>query len=189
MRFWICAGSLTIVLGCMACAHGAQGPRAHAEFSPSDAALFEDGLDLIEDPDQLEGQWKSDWDRDLDRRVAQSDVIAVGTVTMLRADVDLDRRTSYHLVLSVERTLEGKAPGELILVSREGAAGYASVGDHSGDVLNRKLLAFVRYAAGPDDSVIVHFHLSVPSQTVLQRVDQYEAQKRPSQVQVIEHRN
>ncbi|MFI5306169.1 MAG: hypothetical protein ACHQ53_02390 [Polyangiales bacterium] len=189
MRFWTCAGPLTIVLACAACAHHAQGPSAHAEFSSDDAALFEDGVDLIEDPGQLEGQWKTDWDRDLDRRIAQADVIAVGTVTTLRADVDLDRRTSRHLVLAVERTLEGKAPSELILVSREGAAGYASIGDHSGDVLNRKLLAFVRYAAGPDDSVIAHFHLSVPSDTVLQRVDQYEAQKRPSQVQIIEHSN
>jgi hypothetical protein len=181
--------SMMIVGGAACGSQSAQGPRPSTELNAEQAALFGDGVDLIEDPEQLEGSWRTDWDRDLDRRVLESDLIVIGTVSTLRAEVDLDHRTSYQLVLGVERTLEGKAPGsELTLTSREGAAGYASIKDHSDHVLERKLVAFVKYAAGSGDAVVAHFHLSAPSQVVLQRVDQYEAQKHPASVQIIEHR-
>jgi hypothetical protein len=180
---------LLMVLSCAACgAQGAQGPQPKSEFSVQDAALFEDGVDLIEDPNQLEGQWRTDWDRQLDQRIAQSDLVALGTVTTLRADVDLEQRTSYQVVVAVERTLEGKASGgDLNLVTRQGSGGYAGIDSHSTQLLNRKVVAFVKYAAGPDNAVIAHFHLSVSSQPVLDRVNAFETRKQPNQVKIIEH--
>jgi hypothetical protein len=167
----------------------AQGPRVRSEFTVDDAVLFEDGVDLIEDPEQLVGQWKVDWDRDLDRRVAQSDLVALGTVTTLHADVDLEHRTTYQIVFRIERTLEGeRPPSEIILVSRQGAGGYASVTEHRDHLLERKLAVFVKYAPGEAGAVVGHFHLSAPSKVVLQRMEQYEAQKHPASVRIIEHR-
>lgn len=182
---------LAVVLWGLGCAsQSAQGPRPRSEFTADDAKSFEDGADLIEDPDQLEGQWRLDWDRDLDRRIAQSDLIVLGTVTTLRAETDLEHHTSYQIVLGIERALEGDKPkGELTLTSREGASGYSSVVEHHDRFLNRQLVAFLKYAAGPEGGpVIAHFHLSVPSKVVLERVAAYDAKKRPTSVQIVERR-
>ena len=179
------------LLGVASCgASRGSSMRPHAEFTAEDARLFEDGVDLIENPDQLEGQWKLDWDRDLDRRVAQSDLIVIGTVNTLRDDVDLDQNTSYQIVLATERALVGEKPGsEMILISRQGATGYSSVQEHRGHLLGRKLIAFVRYAIGENDAAVAHFHLSSPSEAVTARIDTFEAQRRPSSVKIVEHKN
>jgi hypothetical protein len=179
------------LVGCgIACgAHSSRGPQVRSEFTLDDAKLFEDGVDLIETPEQLEGQWKLDWDRDLDRRINQSDTIALGTVSTLRTDTDLEHRTNYQIVMNVESTLEGDRPGsELTLTSREGASGYSSIEEHKDQLLSRKLVAFVKYAKNENGTVIWHFHLSAPSKAVLDRVAVFDAQKHSSQIQVIEHR-
>jgi hypothetical protein len=181
---------LIVLCGSACSSQAAQGPRPRSPFTADDAALFEDGIDLIENPDQLEGQWKTDWDRDLDRRIAQSDFVALGSVTTLRDDSDLESRTSYQIVLAIERTLAGDAHGsELTLISRQGSGGYSSVEKQRKQLLGRKLTAFVKYAAGDGDSVVSHFHLSAPSSAVLERVGASETRKHPTSVQVIEHRD
>src|SRR4051794_29404001 len=113
---------LTFLLAVAGCG-GSQGMhgklRPSSEFTPRDSGLFEDGVDLIDDPQGLEGQWRDDWENDLNERIARSDVIAVGSVNTLRTDVDLEHQTSYRVVFAFERKLVGEPPSsELNLLSR-----------------------------------------------------------------------
>lgn len=137
-------------------------------FGETDAAFFDDGVDLVRDPQGVGGLWQQDWERELGERVTRGDLVAVGLVHTLRTDLDLDRRTSYRLVMSVERTLKGEAPsGDLTLVSREGARGYASVhGNHEG-VLQQRFVVFAKRYRDAVGGIVTHWHLSPASDVVL----------------------
>lgn len=166
-------------------------PQVTSPFGVREAQLFEDGVDLIETPEGLEGQWRNDWENDLNERISASDLIASGTVTTLRADVDLEKRTSYRVVFAVERVFKGQKPAsELMLVTTAGAGGYGSIERDRQHMLGRSMVVFLKYAAGPEgQGVVSHFHLSPPSNTVLARIREFEAQKEPNRVIVVEHKN
>jgi hypothetical protein len=186
--------ALASALALSACGGSKQGkPTVTSEFGVREAQLFEDGVDLIEDPSGLEGQWRDDWENDLNERISKSDLIASGTVTTLRTDVDLEKRTSYRVVFAVEHVFKGeKTAPELTLVSIAGAGGYASIERDREHMLNQKLVAFVKYAEAPQGSgaeVISHFHLSPPSDVVLARIREFDARKHPNRVIVVEHKN
>jgi hypothetical protein len=185
---------LTFALAVAGCG-GSQGMhgkvRPSSEFTPRDTGLFEDGVDLIEDPQGLEGQWRDDWENDLNERIARSDVIALGSVNTLNTDLDLEHQTSYRVVFAFEHRLVGEPPAsELNLVSRGGAPGFSSIERDRANILNRKLVVFMKYAAAGakgDTAVVTHFHLSPPSDVVLDRIGRFKESKEPSHVQVIEH--
>lgn len=185
---------LTFALAMASCGgssgmHGALRPSS--EFTTRDTGLFEDGVDLIEDPQGLEGKWRDDWENDLNERIARSDVIALGSVSTLSTDQDLEHQTSYRVVFAFERGLVGEPPAsEMNLVSRGGAPGFASIERDRANLLNHKLVVFMKYAAaGADDktAVVTHFHLSPPSDVVLERIGSFKQSKEPSHVEVIEH--
>jgi hypothetical protein len=185
---------LFALIVCGACG-GSQGMhgkfRPSSEFTTRDTGLFEDGVDLIEDPQGLEGQWRDDWESDLNDRIARSDVIAVGTVNTLRTDLDLEHNTNYRVVFDFERSLQGEPPSnELNLASRTGAPGYSSIDRDHDKILNRRFIVFMKYAPGSEgdeEAVIAHFHLSPLSQVVLERITQFKESKEPTHIRVIEH--
>jgi hypothetical protein len=173
-------------------------PQVTSEFGVREGQLFEDGIDLIEDPQGLEGQWRDDWENDLNERISKSDLIASGTVTTLRTDIDLEKHTSYRVVFAIERVFKGEKPSsELTLVSIAGAGGYASIERDRQHMLSRKMVVFLKYAdasagsgsAASGNDVIAHFHLSPPSDVVLARVREFDDHKRPNRVIIVEHKD
>ena len=180
-----CIGAASVIGLAAGCGGRQDRVQTGSEFTEREIALFEDGIDLIDDPKGLEGRWREDWDNDLNDRIASSDVIAYGTVTTLRTDVDLDHRTSYRLVFALEQTLKGEPQqAEFSLLSRGGAPGFATVDRDRERILNRKLVVFLKYAAGAPP--VLHFHLSPPSDIVLSRVQSYQERESP-RIRVIEH--
>jgi hypothetical protein len=180
---------LTVMLlsAATACGGGKPGAGSTVALSEREHALFDDGVDLIENPEGLSGRWKEDWDRDLDERIAGSDFVATGSVTTLRTEVDPERQTSYHMVFDVDEALLGEPSSkELLLISRDGDTGYGSVVQHRDHVLRRAVLAFVKYGAGPDGASTPYFHLAAPSKVALQRIRAYNERKTPNRVVVIE---
>jgi hypothetical protein len=169
---------------------GSATRSAPLEFTARHAELFDDGIDLIGDPDGLQGRWRSDWEADADARVAEADWIAAGTVTAIRVETDPEGRISYHVQLRIERKLKGEPPeGEVSMASREGAAGYASVRQQRAYMLQRGFVALVRYAAGEAGGrPVAHFHLSPPSAGLTRAVERDEAKRDPNRIKVIEHR-
>jgi hypothetical protein len=139
------------------------GPTVSSPFEPRDAQLFDDGMDLMEDPDSLHGQWRADWEHELTERIERSDVVVEGEVVAVHADTDPDKRTSHRVVLSVGRVHRGHMPaGETSLVAREGALGFRSIAGKPERLLRRQFVAFIKYAEAPGRP-IAHFHLTPPS--------------------------
>lgn len=177
---------LIVVLLSAACGGGKPGAGSTVALSAREHALFDDGVDLIENPEGLSGRWKEDWDRDLEERIASSDLVATGSVNTLRTEVDPERSTSYHLVLEIKRTLIGEPfSDELLLISRDGDTGYGSVVQHRDHVLRRAVLAFIKYGAGPEGESVPYFHLAAPSKVALERVRAYKERKTPNRVVLI----
>jgi hypothetical protein len=178
---WMCAA---------ACGGSEKRVAQPGEFTAEHGALYDDGVDLIEDPDSLAGRWRSDWEVELDRRIADGDLVALGKVTTLREEIDPEGRATYHLLFRVDRVYRGKARGqEISLAAREGAGGYASVRQNREHVIDRPLIAFVRYAVNPTTGeVSPHFHLMPPSNAVSRGLQRHDAKMNPHRVKVIEHK-
>jgi hypothetical protein len=183
--------AVLLLIGCAGCgAHGAASSRSSVPLSARELVLFEDGADLLANPDVLQDRWKADYDRELDERIAASDLVALGVVTNVRSDLDPDGKTNFRLLFSVERTLAGEADStELSLTSLDGSAGSATIRDNRAKLLQRPMVVFVKYGAGKNGGTTAHFHLALRSKTIETRVDENEAKKRPSTVIVVETKN
>lgn len=185
---------LAVAMVLWACSSCASDPgaaaRVTAPFTERDAQLFDDSVDMVETPEELSGAWQEDWEKELDERFADSNVIARGRLITLRTDQDLEQRTTFHLVVAVEEVLEGRLDGEeLSLRVAQGAVGYANVERYREQMLNKPFVVFVRWYEDASGEVAAHFHLSTPSKHLAQRLDKLLADKRPSTVRIIERTN
>lgn len=151
------------------------------------AVLFDDGVDLIEDPAALEGRWYEDWQQELERRLAEADEVVLGKVQTVRADVDPSRRTSYRVVFAVEHAYTGDPGDELTLSANDSALGYVSVERNRERLLQRTFVAFIKRAGGEDGLEVQHFHLTPPSPPLDKRLERFEADQRPNTIKIIEH--
>jgi len=188
MRFLTVA---IVLWACSACASDpGAGARVAGPFTERHAQLFDDSVDMVENPQDLSGAWLDDWEKELDERFAESNVIAKGRVITLRTDQDLEQRTTFHIVVKVDEVLEGKHGGEeLNLRVAQGEPGYANVERYREQMLNKPFVAFVRWYKDASGVAGEHFHLSTPSKHLLQRLDRLLANKRPSTVRIIERTN
>jgi hypothetical protein len=175
---------------CAACGGSSKRVAQPGEFTTQHAVIYDDGVDLIEDPDSLQGRWHSDWEVELDQRLDDADLVAQGKVTTLREEINPEGRATYHLLFQIDRTFRGSPRGkELSLAAREGSAGYASVEQHKVHVIERELVAFVRYAVNPTTGEVApHFHLMPPSPAVTRGIQRHDAKLNPHRVKVIEHK-
>lgn len=168
--------------------------RVTSEFTSEHAELFEDGFDFVREPGALEGQWLENWQREINNRVAYSDFIATVTVTTLRTDVDPERRTSFRVVASVERTLYGGVPdSEIELTVDENAVGYASVKDNQQQFLNQVFVAYLKWYEKADGGVAAHWHLSPASEGIVgateKLIKQRTEKKKEVRRKVVVHKN
>ena len=169
--------------------------RVTTPFTAEHALVFDDGADFVARPDALDGDWREDWDRDMQRRVGFSDLICVVTVNTLRTDTDLDHNTTYRLIASVDRTLFGESPGEeQVLVVREGSDGYASIDGNDRRILNKTFVLFLKWYQPPSGGIASHWHLSPASQQILTATNRVIERRRVAQNPdereiIIEHNN
>jgi hypothetical protein len=174
--------AIVIMIVTAACGGSQKGPTISSPFEARDAQLFDDGMDLMQDPDSLHGQWRADWEGELTERIERSDVVVEGEVIAVHEDSDPDKRTSYRVVLTVERVHQGRMDSsETSLIAREGALGYRSIAANPERLLRRPFVAFIKYAEAPGRPV-AHFHLTPPS-TALQRG--FEAGNKSKTVHVV----
>ena len=175
MRF-LTVASLALV-ACSATATSAI-PSTGAPLDDGDRMLFDDGVDYVGDPAVLEGRWRDDWSRELDERVSTADVVSVVRVDTLRTDTDLERYSTFRLLLSETNGIVGDLPEELILSSAEGDGGYATIDGNERRVLGREFVLFVRWEQPqPSSPVRARWHLSPHSDEVVSRVE-YLAERR-----------
>lgn len=177
------------LLGC-AGSHTAQSTlRPSSPFLETDEPLFEDGVDLIGDPEGLSGRWAEDWGRELHERVQRSDLIALLIVNTLTSDVSPEQRRTHRLVADVGDTLKGKYEGELALASSEDSIGFDSVDRERGNILKRTLIVFVKWVRDSAGVVRPRWHLAAGSKSIINAV-RLEIAGEPSGAEtVIEHNN
>ncbi len=162
--------SMTSTFAVAGCGGSAAAVRVTSPFTAEHATAFENGIDYIDDPSILEGQWLRSWEEEIDRRVSLSDAIALITVTTLRQDVDLDRRSTYRLIAHVDRQRHGEVPDDLALVVRQGDAGFPSVDGDESRILNQRFVLFVKWA-DQDGRVVARWHLSPAAERIVRRVN------------------
>jgi len=141
-------------------------------FSADDTRLFGDGVDFVADPTALEGRWRQEWSDDLQGRIGSADAVAMVTVHTLRTDVDPARRTTYRLIVGVDRVLLGELAGEeLTLTSGEAEPGFRTVAGNDHRLLQQPFIAFLKWERGLDDATpTLRFHLSPATEAVARRV-------------------
>jgi hypothetical protein len=180
----LCAGAI----GCGA-ARVTAPARPTSPFTDMDLKLFDDGVDLVADPDALAGQWGDDWNLEMRDRVARSDLIALVEVRTFRSDTDPESRTTHRLSVGVDRVLKGKPPAdELDLATPDSAAGYPTIDSNKGRLLHMTLLVLVKWVETNAGTVGSHFHLVAASDKIVARVQAHIERDRPQDRTVIERR-
>lgn len=153
-------------------------PTTGTPMSAEDRVLFDDGVDFVGDPGVLEGRWRDDWSSELDARVTGADVVAYVQVRALRTDLDLERRTTYRLLIDEVDTIVGELPEELALASVEGDGGYITIEGNEDRILEQELVLFLKWEQeAPGAQVRARWHLSPHTEAVTARVE-YLAERR-----------
>jgi hypothetical protein len=179
-------GTSVSLSGCGGSTAAAGGPRPSSAFEDNDAKLFDDGVDFVADPTALADRWADDWNLEMNQRIERSDVIALVSVSTLRADVDPQQHTTYRLVAQPSETLKGKAPSELTLLSPEGTVGFSSVDRDKQRVLEDQFVVFIKWYERPEGQVDAHFHMSVAAEKILAHVRGRLESRRPKHTTIIE---
>lgn len=163
--------------------------RPTSPFTATDLKLFDDGVDLVQDPDGLGGKWADDWNVEMRDRVGRSDLIALVTVNTLLTDTDPEGHVTHRLVVRVEKSMKGMPPSEEInLSSPDAAVGFPTVDSNKGRLLHMRLLALLKWVEEPDGSVSSHFHLVAPADTIVSRVQAHIERDTPQDRELNERR-
>lgn len=190
MRISLALIGLTCVLsgGCVTKSNTTPA-RVTSPFTASDVKLFDDGVDLVTDPDGLGGRWAEDWNNEMRDRVQRSDLIAIVSVTTLLTDTNPEGHVTHRLVVRVEKGMKGQPPTEEInLSSPDVAAGFPTVDSNKQRLLHMRLLALLKWIAQPDGSVSSHFHLASAAEDIVSRVQAHIERDTPQNRILIERR-
>lgn len=187
---------IVILLFVATLAHGCGGGpvqmRTSSEFTDLHAEFFEDGVDYVANPDVLEGRWREEWQREIEKRLEYSDFIGVVTVITLRTDIDPGRKTSFRLMTTVDKRLLGEAPkGGLTLLVRDGQPGYETVAGNQRRILDESFVAFIKWYEDENELISAHWHLSPASDVILDRIRELISRREDakSRVRVVTHKN
>jgi hypothetical protein len=155
----------------------------------ADKLLFEDGIDLIGEPEGLSGRWADDWNSDLRERVERSDLIALVTVNTLRTDVSPENRSTHWLVAEVGEVLKGNYQGELGLASSEvSSVGFDTVERERTGILHKPMVVFAKWVADDAEIVRARWHLAPGTKSIVNAVRLALAGGVPqSTTEIIEH--
>ena len=136
-------------------------------YRASDAALFDQSLDLVSDPVIVEGQWGGAFER----RVARADVIAAVRTDSLVNEV-VKRQAAYRLSVEVKEHLKGGSAREILLQVSDQEPGYRSVEDNEDRLLHDGFIAFIKWEAQQgSDGPHAHWHLSPDSLAVRRKIE------------------
>lgn len=186
--FWV-----WVVMVSAACG-GRQAPITGVPFTDEDRTYFAEGIDLVNDPEALEGRWREDWARELDQRIRRTDVVAYVRIRTVRTDTDLDRRMTFRLYPEAENVLLGRLPETLILSSAQGDAGFVAIRNNEQRLLRDRFVLFLKWEqpeGAPEPTP--RWHLSPASEPVTARVEylleRRRGVERTSRARVIVHEN
>jgi hypothetical protein len=141
-------------------------------FTEAHAAVFDDGVDFLSDPEVLDGRWREQWWEELDQRLRLADAVFVASIRTVSTDSDPARRTTYRIFVVPKASLSGPAPTEeLSLDVREGDRAFGTVDGNVDRLLSGTYLAFIKYYQDDQGTVRAHWHLSPAEPGVVARIE------------------
>jgi hypothetical protein len=157
---------LVALLACCAIQCASTSSNApKTEFRESDFEIFDDAVDLVENPLIIEGTRGT-----FERRIARADLIAIVRVESLSSDL-VSRRSAYRLAVRIEQRLKGKSPSELVLRVEDREPGYETVRANEDRLLRDTFIAFVKWEPDSGDAEpLSHWHLSPASDAAREQV-------------------
>lgn len=161
------------VLCCPTCGGG--GYSVGDRWDEREARFFDDGIDLIEDPDSATGIFGFHQKDLLEGRIQLSDFIAVVNVQTVRTSTTVDRIEIKHIDVTIEKKLYGNRPEKRVsLRSEPSTRGYALIRRHEASLSGRFIL-FSRWFEDKTKStatpeIAYHFHLTPASPFMLAEV-------------------
>lgn len=124
--------------------------REGVVFTPDQDALFGASVDFVTDPSGVAGEWSDTWSRDLERRVADADAIALVEASALRTSTSPRGERVYHVGVRVRDRLKGDVGAkELFLRSAPGDVGYATVSGSESRIMGKSYVVFLKWRAAP----------------------------------------
>lgn len=156
------------------------------EYRASDAALFDNSVDLVAEPVIVEGEYGA-----FERRVARADLVASIRVQSLHSEF-VKRRAAYRLTVKVKDRLKGSSTKEIELRVTDDEPGHRSVELNEDRLLHDSFVAFIKWEAQPGVlDPLAHWHLSPDTPAVRDKID-YVLRRPPpdphTEVDVVEPR-
>ena len=136
----------------------------------AEASVFDDGIDLVDDPAKLSDQWAFRARDDMRARASLADLVAVVTVSSVQTAKDVDGAEVRRIDARIDDILYGRAPDKtLALLSPASSLGHALIVRHEGRITG-SFVVFLRWFDLPDGATGHHFHLSPSSPAVITTV-------------------
>jgi hypothetical protein len=171
MRRFLTASFLATLIGIAvaACGPAPAAVRVTSPMTELELRVFDHGVDFVDDPEILAGQWRRNWGDELQARVGSADIIMLTRVNSAQATRIPDVGPSYRLDIEPSGALFG-ASSDVDLVSAEGHPGYSSIDRNQSRLLAGDFVLFVKWYRADDRSLDAHWHLSPATEAVTSRV-------------------
>jgi hypothetical protein len=173
-RFSRFAVFVLVAAACFGCGGGGASAPDGTVFTPDQDGRYGSGVDFVADPSAMEGAWSETWNKELEARVLDADVIAVVPVTTFRTSTTPRGERSYHLGGTPKRFLKGSLPkAELSLRSAPGDAGYGAVHGNDSRIIEKTYVMFLKWrtdANDPEGKPEVRWHASLEHPRLVQRI-------------------
>jgi hypothetical protein len=156
-------------LALAACGPAPAAIRVTSPMSEDELRVFDHGVDFVDDPEILAGQWRRSWSDDLQARVGSADLILLTRINSAQATRIPDVGPSYRLDTAPDSALFGTS-ADIDLVSAEDDSGYSSIDRNQPRLLTNDFVLFVKWYQAEGGTIGAHWHLSPATEAVLSRV-------------------
>ena len=141
-------------------------------ITAAQAAVYDNGIDYVDNPALLEGPWLETWEQEIDQRVTQADAVSYVTISTIRTDADLERRETFRLTAHSDSVRYGQIDEDMVIVSARSDAGFDTVRGNDTRILNNRFVLFLRWVQADANSPrVARWHMSPASDLIVRRVN------------------
>ena len=165
--------AFAVALALAASGCGSTSARTVARpMTAEQAAVYDNGIDYVDNPALLEGPWLATWEREIDQRVTEADAVSYVTISTIRTDADLEHRETFRLTAHSDSIRYGTIDEDVVIVSARSDAGFETVRGNDTRILNNRFVLFLRWAqADASSPLVARWHLSPASEFIVRRVN------------------
>jgi hypothetical protein len=152
---------------------GAKSAPIGEPWNSRDAVYFDDGADLIVDPNALSGAIGREQKDSLEARIQLSDLVAVIEIYSLHTEKNVDKKESKRIEVNSIDTMYGSFPrGSLPLKTASSSPGYELMVRHEAHLAGNFILFYRGFQEIEEnkEKIGCHFHLTKASPELIQYI-------------------